>query len=221
MKALRKVKAGFVVAAGFMIWLVFCSTWSSCTPKMQVKWHQGRLDHHTAVLADLQERYPLLFELDTNGIFDTTIDKRKLEAYLKIIKDFDQLKIGKANKTLDSLNLLVAKQKDSLKNKGIKDCDPIIEYLERTVKVKGDQVIIYRDAPCKVQPISIDTMGIKFIVNESGLATVEVDSVHIRKEIDCPPRPKCDEKEWWDFWQSKLAVGIFFIMVFGLIFRRR
>lgn len=163
-----------------------------CSPSKLIKYHNDRL-------AILQLKHPQYF---TKSGIDTTFPEKKLSLNTDIKKIIDSTELAQHQKdsvyykkVADSLVLDLAK-------KGIKDCDPVIKYKDKSISTQGKIKDVHVASKCVITPKFLDTLGVEIQVmgvNGQVDISVRVDSTKIKK--DCPPCFVAEEKKYWQFWQ--------------------
>jgi hypothetical protein len=183
----------------FVIACVGCSLWfDSCSVARRIDWHEKQLDKY-------EKLYPEMFT--TAGI-DSLIKARALELVGQMQVETDQKKLDSLEYELWKLDKLIGTIKDTV------PCDSILKYVERKVEVQGKQKVIYREATCKLDTVSKDSAGVHVRAwGRDGKLYLKLSVDSTRIKFDCPPEPICLDKEWFDFWQSKLAVALLVLAV--------
>jgi len=176
-----------------------------CSPSKRIKYHKNRL----AILGLL---YPQYF---TKSGIDTTLPEKKLSLTTDIKKIIDSTGLAQHlkdsayyKKVADSLVLDLAK-------KGIKDCDPVIKYKDRSISTQGKIKDVHIASKCVITPKYLDTLGVEIQVmgvNGQVDISVRVDSTNIKK--DCPPCYVPDEKKYWQFWQFWFVISLVFFAIY-------
>lgn len=176
-----------------------------CSPSKRIKYHKNRL-------AILELLYPQYF---TKSGIDTTLPEKKLSLNTDIKKIIDSTELAQHQKdsayykkVADSLVLDLAK-------KGIKDCDPVIKYKDRSISTQGKIKDVYVASKCVIAPKYLDTLGVEIQVmgvNGQVDISVRIDSTKIKK--DCPPCYVPEEKKYWQFWQFWVSVSLVFLAIY-------
>jgi len=177
-----------------MKWIVFglAVIIVGCSPSRRIQWHENRLDA-------LEQQYPSLF---SKQALDSIINARALSLATKMILELDSNKLKDLNKQVDNYR---ANEDSAIKNvqdKGIKDCDTIIKYVQLERKPQNQIKDVHKQSKCVVLPKTLDTLGVHIQVmgvNGEIDISVKVDSIHVHK--DCPPCFTPKQREYWEFWQ--------------------
>lgn len=169
-------------------------------------------------IAKYKVQYPEMFRTVR---IDTVILGMHLFFDGEVLKHVDQPKIDSLDKEDSTLNNKIDKAKKSLKDSNIKDCDTIIRYLEGKTKIKEEQKIIYRDAPCNMPEKTIDTNGHHFtasVKNGKLYVSYDQDDISIQKEGE-ELKPKEDQfydhPEWW--WTAGAGLISFVVAILAII----
>lgn len=179
---------------------------TSCSIQRKIEWHESQLDKY-------EKLYPELF---TTAGLDSIIKSRAIELAGQISKEVDTAKINEYEGELSDLRDFVHRLRESKE-----PCDTILKEVEKIVEKEGKTKVLWRDAQCKMDTITIDTLGVHvkaWATNGKFKSRVDVDSVRV--SYDCPPEPVCpDHPRTW-FWEFIGALCGAMVM-FVLLIRRR
>lgn len=176
-----------------------------CSPSRRIKYHNDRL-------AILQLKHPQYF---TKSVIDTTLPEKKLSLNTDIKKIIDSTELAQHQKDYAYYKKVADSLILDLDKKGIKDCDPVIKYKDRSISTQAKIKDVYVDSKCVITPKYLDTLGVEIqVIGVNGQVdiSVRVDSTKIKK--DCPPRFSPEEKKYWQFWQFWVAVSLVFLAIY-------
>lgn len=200
------MKGNLIILLAILLALAFAFWLPSCSVARRIDWHEKQLDKY-------EKLYPEMFT--TAGI-DSIIKARALELVGQMTKEVDPAKIDSLETELVKLHKWVAKAKE----KGI-PCDTILVEIEKIVEKEGKAKILWKEAPCKMDTIKKDSAGVHVRAwGKDGKLYMKLSVDSMRIKYDCPPEPKCIDREWLSYWQSILSIA-FLVLMFGVALSSR
>lgn len=203
-----------------MKWVIFSLVLLivGCSPSKRIKWHVNRLEK-------LERSNPELFSKTS---IDSVINARALALATKMFLSLDSNRLKALYKQSDTSRSKTDSAIKETQDKGVKDCDTIIKYIQLERKPQTQIKEVHKQSKCIVNATYLDTLGVHvkiFDKNGSVGVSVQVDSIHIKK--DCPPCFTPKQPEYWEFWQfwfwvisAPLICCLLLTFVIKLILRR-